>query len=151
NRPHATAGGRSAGVGSAAARSAGDRSTGDGSAGGRSGDAGSGGAAPAPAGPASAPGPAVAAPKNSAAQARLNTPSTAVPPLDSGRNASARSCQVVMDTTASTRWSYAASSSAKAPPYEPPTTPTRGSPGPSVRISGRRASRSSSSRASRTS
>ena len=57
---------------------------------------------PAPARLGTAP---LAVPKNRPAQARLNTPSAGGRPLASGRNAPARSCQVICGTIASTRWS----------------------------------------------
>ena len=81
-------------------------------------------------------------PKKSPAQPFLKTPAVAGPPVLSGRNARARSFQVIIGTIASTRGSWPASSRARAPPYEPPTTPTRGSPAASVCTSGRAASQS---------
>src|SRR5262245_14685725 len=68
-------------------------------------------------------------PKNSPAHAFLNTPLEGGAPTADGRNTFARSFQVIMGTIASTRLSYAASSKANAPPYEPPTAATRGSSG----------------------
>ena len=110
------------------------------------------------------------APKNRPAQAFLNTPEPADEgPLtraagveggaaaaagaaaNCGKRAWRRSFQVICGAIASTRRSYPASRRASAPPYEPPTTPTRGSPGPSLSTSGREARRSSSLRASATS
>nr|BFE67445.1 hypothetical protein GCM10020092_007460 [Actinoplanes digitatis] len=90
-------------------------------------------------------------PKNSPAQLFLNTPGAVTAAADCGKNARPRSFQVINGTIASTRGSWAASSSASAPPYEPPTTPTRGSPVASVSTRGCAASQSSSRCASRTS
>ena len=100
-------------------------------------------------------------PKNSADHARLNTPSGAAAlaagvvagsgPARLGKSDWPRSFQVMIGIVASTRGSAPASSSASAPPYDAPVTPTRGSPGPSWRTSGRAASRSTSWRASVTS
>ena len=82
-------------------------------------------------------------PKNSPAQPFLKTPVASVC-APCGRNARPRSFQVINGTIASTRVSCAASSRASAPPYDPPTTPTRGSPAASVCTSDRAASQSSS-------
>jgi hypothetical protein len=90
-------------------------------------------------------------PKNSPAQFFLKTPGAVTPAADCGKKARPRSFQVISGTIASTRGSWAASSSASAPPYEPPTTPTRGSPVASVCTRGWAASQSSSRCASLTS
>src|SRR5215472_3540272 len=67
-----------------------------------------------------------AVPKNRPAHCFLNTPSSGPAPLALGRNALARSFQVIWGTTASTRGSTPASIRDSAPPYEPPTAATRG-------------------------
>ncbi len=59
-----------------------------------------------------------------------------------GKNAPARSCQVMAAATTSTRSSVAAVISAIAPPYDAPATPTRGSPSASNATSSRWASTS---------
>ncbi len=92
-----------------------------------------------PAGPTAAPGcipPAEPVVKNSPAHSFLNTPC--------GNKESARFQYVICGAIASTRRSYPAASSETAPPYEAPATPTRGSPAPSSRTSGRVASQSMS-------
>ncbi len=60
----------------------------------------------------------------------------------SGKSASARFQYVICGAIASTRRSYPAASREAAPPYEAPVMPTRGSPSPSRRTSGRVASQS---------
>ncbi len=102
--------------------------------------------------------------KNTPAQPRLNTPSGEKAPRAGvsagsdpgaaaafGNSAWPRSFHVITGATRRSARSYPASSSASAPPYDPPVTPTRGSPGPSCTTSGRAASRSTSARASATS
>jgi hypothetical protein len=85
------------------------------------------------------------------AQTFLNTPFAAPLPVASGNRESARSYQVICGAMASMRRSYAAASREIPPPYDAPAMPTRGSPGPSSRTSGRRASQSMSCRTSFTS
>ena len=116
--------------------------------------------------PARSPEPsagAAAEPKKRDAHSCLNGPSAATRSTspgvwaasgvtaNCGKNASARSFHVTAGTTASMRGSVAAAMSTSAPPYDAPAAPTRGSPGPSRRTSGRAASRSTSRRASATS
>ncbi|CAB4959122.1 unannotated protein [freshwater metagenome] len=74
--------------------------------------------------------------KNTLVHSCLSTPRPAEPTTLWPNSEVRRSFQVMSEAIASTLGSYPATSSESAPPYEPPATPTRGSPAESSTTSG---------------